>query len=326
MPEQIDRLVCAEIPDPVTNPRLYQIITKAMIHGPCRKDLCGDKNGNCKKGFPKPFSDETIVVHDQYPTYRRRYRPQMIGKKKINNDYVVPYNAYLSLKYQAHVNVEVTTHMTASIKYLYAYIYEGYDVANLTVSKAGRLMMNEVDLYVSGRYVGAPEAIWRIYENKMHDRSHGVTRLPLHFENPVEVTFDEGLDIVPEQEAHTAVTMLEAFFTLNSVDQFANNIPYAEIVRHYVYHTPHRRWERRTKGADRIIGRIHDAHPGNKERFALRMLLLNTVGATSFENLRTVNGKIYDTYLEAAQALNLIRDDEVFINTFKDIATMHLYQ
>ena len=34
-PEEIDELVCAEIPDPDINPKLHGIVKKFMIHGPC---------------------------------------------------------------------------------------------------------------------------------------------------------------------------------------------------------------------------------------------------------------------------------------------------
>ena len=34
-PQMVDKLVNAEIPDPVANPRLDKIVTNHMIHGPC---------------------------------------------------------------------------------------------------------------------------------------------------------------------------------------------------------------------------------------------------------------------------------------------------
>ena len=34
-PEDIDSLICAEIPDPELDPELYAIVTKQMMHGPC---------------------------------------------------------------------------------------------------------------------------------------------------------------------------------------------------------------------------------------------------------------------------------------------------
>lgn len=45
------------------------------------------------------------------------------------------------------------------------------------------------------------------------------------------------------------------------------------------------------------------------ERFYLRLLLNNIMGAVSFENLRTVNGFCYATFKEACIALGLLEDD-----------------
>ena len=46
--------------------------------------------------------------------------------RKFTNAHVVPYNPYLSRKYNTHINVEVVVTVKV-IKYLYAYIHKGYD-------------------------------------------------------------------------------------------------------------------------------------------------------------------------------------------------------
>lgn len=59
--EEIDDIVCAEIPNKEKEPRLYEIITKHMIHGPCgehnMKCVCMEegKDGKkvCSKNYPK---------------------------------------------------------------------------------------------------------------------------------------------------------------------------------------------------------------------------------------------------------------------------------
>ena len=50
----------------------------------------------------------------------------------------------------------------------------------------------------------------------------------------------------------------------------------------------------------------------NKEKFCLRLLLLNVRGAKSFEDLRTYDGKTYNTFEEAAIARTLIDNDKEF--------------
>lgn len=61
-PEEVDAIVCAEIPDPETNPRLYEIVGRCMMHGPCGAShpncACMEGEGaekHCSKNFPKEF-------------------------------------------------------------------------------------------------------------------------------------------------------------------------------------------------------------------------------------------------------------------------------
>ncbi|CAB3244804.1 unnamed protein product [Arctia plantaginis] len=74
-PEEIDQIISAEIPDPLIDQELFDIVTKHMIHGPCgafnMTSPCME-NGKCKKKFPKPHTNDTITDIDGYPMYRRR--------------------------------------------------------------------------------------------------------------------------------------------------------------------------------------------------------------------------------------------------------------
>ena len=59
----VDSLISAEIPDPLLHPRLHEIVTSRMMHGPiCMED------GQCTKKFPKGFmhrirSFPKVVIH-----------------------------------------------------------------------------------------------------------------------------------------------------------------------------------------------------------------------------------------------------------------------
>ncbi|XP_023247714.1 uncharacterized protein LOC111643757, partial [Copidosoma floridanum] len=74
-PDEIDKIISAELPDPQQDPLLFSIISKSMIHGPCGEfnmaSPCMD-NGKCTKKFPRNFVKETLTADDGYPTYRRR--------------------------------------------------------------------------------------------------------------------------------------------------------------------------------------------------------------------------------------------------------------
>ncbi|UYV80016.1 hypothetical protein LAZ67_18001431, partial [Cordylochernes scorpioides] len=74
-PTQIDSVICAEFPDPIQDPLLYNIVVKNMIHGPCGEynpvSPCM-KNSSCSKKYPKQFLLETQTNENGYPLYRRR--------------------------------------------------------------------------------------------------------------------------------------------------------------------------------------------------------------------------------------------------------------
>ncbi|XP_044011846.1 uncharacterized protein LOC122854854 [Aphidius gifuensis] len=61
----------AEVPDPIQNPRLHEIVNKNMIHGPCG-DWYLDETGSCSKHYPKAFNNLTTLDEDGYPLCKRR--------------------------------------------------------------------------------------------------------------------------------------------------------------------------------------------------------------------------------------------------------------
>ena len=60
--EDYDRLVCAEIPDPNENPRLWKVVTEAMLHGPCgpsNPSASCMQRGRCRFRYLNFFSTNT---------------------------------------------------------------------------------------------------------------------------------------------------------------------------------------------------------------------------------------------------------------------------
>jgi hypothetical protein len=134
----IDKIISGEIPDQATQPRLYELVKKFMVHGPCdyrnQRSPCCQETGKCRANFPKRFCEETLANNEGYPEYRRRDdgRTMTVGEHEIDNRWIVPYNPYLLLKYNCHINVEVCASVK-SFKYLYKYIFKGHDVALMQV-------------------------------------------------------------------------------------------------------------------------------------------------------------------------------------------------
>ncbi|CAN1135097.1 hypothetical protein LINPERPRIM_LOCUS15732 [Linum perenne] len=139
---QIDTFISAELPDPMIDPIGYAAATKFMLHGPCGVDFPKSPcmiDDRCKKFFPKPYTSETTIDDHGYAVNRRRMTGITAIKSGISldNRYVVPYNRYLIVKYQAHINIEVC-HKGKLIKYLFKYITKGPDRSAPVHSIVGR--------------------------------------------------------------------------------------------------------------------------------------------------------------------------------------------
>ncbi|UYV70096.1 hypothetical protein LAZ67_7001779, partial [Cordylochernes scorpioides] len=125
--DAIDRLVCAEIPSPTMQVQRYDMVRKHMIHGPCGNFNLHSpcmSDGKCTKEFPKSFVQLTEANNNGYPRYRRRDDGQtlVVGTHEVDNRWVVPYNPYLLVRFNAHINVEVCASVK-SVKYLFKYVY-----------------------------------------------------------------------------------------------------------------------------------------------------------------------------------------------------------
>nr|XP_047141325.1 uncharacterized protein LOC124816255 [Hydra vulgaris] len=307
--QNIDNLICAEIPDPIVNCELYDIIKTCMIHGPCgilNPNSPCMKDGVCSIKYPKDFNANTVAVHNGNPRYRRRDNGLVINIKgnNVDNRWVVPYNPWLSKKYQAHINVEACMSVKA-VKYLYKYIYKGHDCANVLINE--QVNHDEINTFLDCRYFSAPEALWRIFEYPISHMSHSIIRLNVHLPENQIVYFREGeeqvaLDRAAQRDAH-----LTAWFKLNSENEGANRYSYVDIPYHFVLMI------------NIVNGRL------DKE-VEIRLLLLQAKGAKSWEDLRTVNGIVLETFREACVFNGLLQDDTEWQNTAIQchLATNHI--
>ncbi|CAG9825819.1 unnamed protein product [Phaedon cochleariae] len=156
--------------------------------------------------------------------------------------------------------------------------------------------------------VGALEACWRLFEFKITDKSHSVSVLPVHAENDHQVIFVEYRDTENEiVDRATKNTKLIDYFNLNRNDPEARLLRYVEIPERYSWNGAKSMWQRRKK-ASKVIGQLAHASPGDQTRFYLRMLLQHVGGATSFTNLRTVDGVVCPDFKSACHAMGLLRN------------------
>ncbi|GKA80107.1 DNA helicase PIF1, ATP-dependent [Tanacetum coccineum] len=82
---------------------------------------------------------------------------------------------------------------------------------------------------------------------------------------------------------------------------------YAEIPKHYVWHEKDKLWKQRKQR--KCIGRIVYSSLAYGEQYYLRMLLNVVRGVQGFEELMTVNNKLYATFKETFFAYSLLNSD-----------------
>ena len=343
-PDQIDSVISAELPDPEQDPRLFEVIVKNMIHGPCGSvnptSPCM-KEGKCTKRYPRQLINDTQTGEDGYPLYRRR-NPESGGftakiktktgnsskEIQIDNKWIVPYCPLLSRIFKAHINVEYCNSVK-SIKYICKYVNKGSDQAVFGLKKDG-IAIDEIEYYQLGRYISSNEAVWRILDFPIHERHPTVVHLAVHLENGQRVFFTE--DNLHERVNEPPKTTLTAFFLLCQEDDFAKTLLYCDVPKYYTWNVSGKVFKRRIQGAVVLghptikstdaLGRVYTVHPNNFECFFLRLLLHTVRGPISFEALRTVNGRICATFREACQLRGLLEDDAQWDATMSEAATV----
>lgn len=71
-PSDINKVICAEIPEPLMHPALYNLVKAQMMHGLCALSQMTYpcmKNKKCSKYIPKKFTEVTIFDEEGYPLY-----------------------------------------------------------------------------------------------------------------------------------------------------------------------------------------------------------------------------------------------------------------
>lgn len=130
-PEQYDRIISAELPDPLKYKELHTMIVKHMMHGPCgnlnRNFPCTMNRPSCKNGYPRSFNATTITGKDSYPIYRRHDdgRTATVRKCELDNrcgrslqplpptDVQLPYKCGSMLKHKS-CEVPIQIHIQGS--------------------------------------------------------------------------------------------------------------------------------------------------------------------------------------------------------------------
>jgi hypothetical protein len=105
-----------------------------------------------------------------------------------------------------------------------------------TLAVGENQIVDEIQDYIDGRYIGPQEACWHIFEFPMHEESPTVYRLPVHLEDQQHVYFDEA-DNAEElaDRAANKSTELMGWFQANRTFPEACNYTYQEFPEHFVW-------------------------------------------------------------------------------------------
>ena len=349
-PEDINKVISAEIPA-ITNKELHNAVIKHMIHGPCgyeNPDCPCMENGKCTKNYPKELRDSTSLSKNSYHHYRRREPNSapgpVITKIKhgeymtVDNQWVVPYNPYLLLRYDAHINVEAVGSVEA-VKYLYKYIHKGPDRIMVAVGEnkeERNIAADEIQRFEVGRYMSASEACWRVFEYNVQKKSPNVEVLQIHLENEQQIIFNNDGEAQRLIENGAPATTLTVFFKIMSENPTMRHIRYPDIFKYCTWNKNTKSFKirknqrgcpnsardirRETLNSDATtsqksnsIGRMPmiNYNAQSSELYFLRMLLHVVPGPTSFLDLKKLDsGEIKASYSEACIARGLCDNDE----------------
>jgi Cdc6-like AAA superfamily ATPase len=335
----IDSFIRADIPKPTeANGKLRAAVLKHMIHGPCglnyRTDLqCWDGElKKCTRYFPKKETEVTYCDDRGFTHLRRDSKNEASIKYRnreviVNDLWVAPYNAALLLKYDCHINLEATS-ARAMIKYLFKYITKGVDKARVALVSE-ELRNNEIETYVTKRYVGSCDAAWRVFEFDIVGRTPTVYQLPVHLSNQQAVFFhSNNADHAAERSGSLLLTYFarppgEKFDRMTYIDFHENFLDHASRPKNMQgveilqlsngrFITPRQRGH--------AVARMFWVAPNRGEQFYLRVLL-SAYPCRSYDDLIRLGGADCTTFQEAARAVGMADDESEYIRAMQEAST-----
>ncbi|RZB57750.1 hypothetical protein D0Y65_046418 [Glycine soja] len=211
-----------------------------------------------------------------------------------------------------------------SPRYMDQLYFDGYDrVTAVVIHDANGTLENaisqndEIKEYVDCRYISPCEATYRIFGFPIHARKPVVERLHFHLPGQHSVFYedDDDIDDILSKPSISDSKFL-AWMNSNKCFSEGRNLTYSQFVSKFVYNQKARSWNLRKKG--NTIGRLIWVPPTIGELFYLRMMLTTCKGATSFEDITTIENVIYPTYREACFVMGFLQDVREFVEAIKE--------
>ena len=204
--------------------------------------------------------------------------------------------------------------------------------------------IDEIEEYWNGRYLSAPEAVWRILGYNITQKTPAVTALPVHLPNSAwheryhrsnssptlsnlehyfarpEGTFFHGAD---ERDFRTlCYAEYFALFRIKKFDQEKDGKPGYFLERSSDKGAPAMHVIQRDPTRPHLT-RLQSVHITRGELFYLRHLLLSRPG-NSWKDLRTIDSVLYPSFQAACLALGLFADrNEAQVCMDEAVKTFH---
>lgn len=176
------------------------------------------------------------------------------------------------------------------------------------------------EVYLDCRYISAAESCWRIYEFELQKHFSSVERLQYHLLAEQFVVFNDHEDIQKLLDHRDLKdTKFTKWFDANKRNAEARELIYVEFPSKWVWNREIKVWTYRIQRPS--IGRLTYAHPNSGERYFLRMLLNIVRGATSYEDIRTVNGIVHPSFKAVCLARGLLADDSEWNEALTEAST-----
>ena len=341
--DEIDKYAKAEIPDKEVDEEDWKNVVTFMLHKPCGElnpdaACCQNKYGTCESGFPEDYCSQSYFdEEDGTAVYRRRspedgggshvVKNMRIGKERCDFQYtsrdVVSHNLFLLKTFKCHINVKICSSLKV-IKYLLWYPFKGESrvIGSIEDTEAE----DEVKVFEDMRTVGATEAFWRFYQFPLHTRYPKVYSLDIHLEDQQQIYFEDTTVMQEVLQGEPKKTQLISFFEYNQHNGGVNTeLKYIDFPEKLWYNQKDKCWLlRRNQNPglkQECIGRLPFLTPDNGDVFYLRMILCHNhcKGKKDFIELRTVQGRVHGSYLNACNALGLLDDDEEWEKCLQEV-------
>ncbi|GBN89345.1 hypothetical protein AVEN_57187-1 [Araneus ventricosus] len=132
------------------------------------------------------------------------------------------------------------------------------------------------------------------------------------------IVYQDGQEEEAAAKAATRQVTLTAWFELNKNIQDSHNYLYTDIPHYYTFNKGAMKWQKRQRGGEQVIGRMPVVNIQDSERYYLRILLLRKLGAVSFDDLKTVDGIVCNTFQRARKMQGLLERYQHWYDTLNE--------